>query len=191
MPSHSPRWGRSDADLIEEAFGYLKRINPSLTDDDRIDAAAGRLRFAQPVCPPGFLAMIPKVQTPIAGLQVVGTCISTPKTAAFRKASGGASGWPRPSTTPRSELRNAEPDWQFGSCWQSDPPVLGTIAVAIVLCAMQRPRKSDLACLQRVTGRIASWFIDAHASAKSCYRAVETPRRDRNRFRPPCRAPPP
>ena len=79
MPTHSPRWGRSDADLIEEAFGYLKRINPSLTDDDRIDAAAGRLRFAQPVCPPGFLAMIPKVQTPIAGLQVVDTCFYYPE----------------------------------------------------------------------------------------------------------------
>jgi hypothetical protein len=32
----------SDADLIDEAFGYLKRINPSLTDADRIDAKAGR-----------------------------------------------------------------------------------------------------------------------------------------------------
>ena len=79
MPTHSPRWTRSDVDLIEEAFGYLKRINPSLTDADRIDAAAGRLRFAQPVCPPGFLSMIPKVQTPIAGLQVADTCFYYPE----------------------------------------------------------------------------------------------------------------
>jgi protoporphyrinogen oxidase len=79
MPTHSPRWGRSDADLIDEAFGYLKRINPLLTDADRIAAVAGRLRFAQPVCPPGFLAMIPKVQTPIAGLQVADTCFYYPE----------------------------------------------------------------------------------------------------------------
>ena len=79
MPTHSPRWARSDVDLIEEAFGYLKRINPSLTDADRIDAAAGRLRFAQPVCPPGFLATIPRVQTPIAGLQVADTCFYYPE----------------------------------------------------------------------------------------------------------------
>jgi protoporphyrinogen oxidase len=79
MPTHSPGWRRSDVDLIEEAFGYLKRINPSLTNADRIDDAAGRLRFAQPVCPPGFLAMIPKVQTPIAGLQVADTCLYYPE----------------------------------------------------------------------------------------------------------------
>jgi protoporphyrinogen oxidase len=79
MPTDAPRWGRSDAELIDEAFGYLRRINPSLTDADRIDAAAGRLRFAQPVCPPGFLAMIPKVQTPIAGLQVADTCFYYPE----------------------------------------------------------------------------------------------------------------
>jgi hypothetical protein len=57
----------------------LKRVNPSLTDSDRIDAAAGRLSHAQPVCPPGFSAMIPNVQTPIAGLQVANTCFYYPE----------------------------------------------------------------------------------------------------------------
>jgi protoporphyrinogen oxidase len=72
--------GRNENDeLIDEAFGYLKRVNPSLTDSDRIDAAAGRLSHAQPVCPPGFSAMIPKVQTPIAGLQVADTCFYYPE----------------------------------------------------------------------------------------------------------------
>jgi protoporphyrinogen oxidase len=70
MPTSSARWAQRNDELIDEAFGYLKRVNPSLTDSDRIDAAAGRLSHAQPVCPPGFAAMIPKVQTPIAGLQV-------------------------------------------------------------------------------------------------------------------------
>ena len=79
MPTTSPHWRRSDEDLIKEAFGYLKRVNTSLTDADRIDARAGRLRFAQPVCPPGFGAMIPKTQTPIAGLQVADTCFYYPE----------------------------------------------------------------------------------------------------------------
>jgi protoporphyrinogen oxidase len=79
MPTTSPHWRRSDEDLINEAFGYLKRVNPSLTDADRIDARTGRLRFAQPVCPPGFRAMIPKTQTPIAGLQVADTCFYYPE----------------------------------------------------------------------------------------------------------------
>jgi protoporphyrinogen oxidase len=79
MPTSSARWGHRNDELIDEAFGYLKRINPSLTDSDRIDAAAGRLSHAQPVCPPGFGAMIPKVQTPIAGLQVADTCFYYPE----------------------------------------------------------------------------------------------------------------
>ena len=79
MPTSSARWAQRNDELIDEAFGYLKRVNPSLTDCDRIDAAAGRLSHAQPVCPPGFSAMIPKVQTPIAGLQVADTCFYYPE----------------------------------------------------------------------------------------------------------------
>jgi protoporphyrinogen oxidase len=79
MPTSSARWAQRNDELIDEAFGYLKRINPSLTDSDRIDAAAGRLSHAQPVCPPGFGATIPKVQTPIAGLQVADTCFYYPE----------------------------------------------------------------------------------------------------------------
>jgi protoporphyrinogen oxidase len=79
MPTDSPVWKRSDAQFLDEAFGYLKQINPSLTDTDRIDAASGRLRHAQPVCPPGFASMIPKVQTGIAGLQVADTCFYYPE----------------------------------------------------------------------------------------------------------------
>ena len=79
VPVDNAVWKRSDAQLLDEAFGYLKRVNPSLTDADRIDAVAGRLLYAQPVCPPGFAAMIPKVQTPIAGLQVADTCFYYPE----------------------------------------------------------------------------------------------------------------
>jgi protoporphyrinogen oxidase len=79
MPTSSARWAQRNDELIDEAFGYLKRVNPSLTDSDRIDAAAGRLSHAQPVCPPGFAAMIPKVQTPIGGLQVADTCFYYPE----------------------------------------------------------------------------------------------------------------
>ena len=39
----------------------------------------GRLRHAQPVCPPGFAAKLPPVQTPIAGLQIADTCFYYPE----------------------------------------------------------------------------------------------------------------
>jgi protoporphyrinogen oxidase len=79
MPTTTANWRRSDADLIDEAFGYLKRVNPSLTDADRLDARAGRLLHAQPVCPPGFATAIPRTQTPVAGLQVADTCFYYPE----------------------------------------------------------------------------------------------------------------
>jgi protoporphyrinogen oxidase len=79
MPTTSENWRRSDADLLDEAFGYLRRVNPAIADADRIDAKAGRLLYAQPVCPPGFASMIPKTQTSIAGLQIADTCFYYPE----------------------------------------------------------------------------------------------------------------
>jgi protoporphyrinogen oxidase len=79
MPVTHPRWAEPDARLLEEAFGFLKQVNPKLTDADLIDARVGRLRFAQPVCPPGFAARLPSVQTPVAGLQIADTCFYYPE----------------------------------------------------------------------------------------------------------------
>ena len=73
MPLTHPKFARSDADLIGESFGYLKRINPALQDSDRITSAVGRLKYAQPICPPGFLKMLPPIESEIAGLQIADT----------------------------------------------------------------------------------------------------------------------
>ena len=79
MPVTHAKWGWSDAALIEEAFGYLRRINPELTEADIIAVHAARLRHAQPICAPGFAARIPPIQTPIAGLQIADTAFYYPE----------------------------------------------------------------------------------------------------------------
>lgn len=79
MPVTHPKWGWDDAALLDEAFGYLARINPDLARADIVAAQVSRLRHAQPVCAPGFAAMIPPVQTPIAGLQIADTCFYYPE----------------------------------------------------------------------------------------------------------------
>jgi protoporphyrinogen oxidase len=79
MPVTQAKWSKDDAFFKEEAFGYLKRLNPQITDADFIGMHVGRLRHAQPVCPPGFLSMIPPVETPIAGLQIADTCFYYPE----------------------------------------------------------------------------------------------------------------
>ncbi|WP_398478476.1 NAD(P)/FAD-dependent oxidoreductase [Tardiphaga sp.] len=79
MPVTLPKWQISDQAFLDEAFGYIKRINPAISDGDLIDAQVGRLKYAQPICEPNFKDKLPPVQTPIAGLQIADTCYYYPE----------------------------------------------------------------------------------------------------------------
>jgi protoporphyrinogen oxidase len=79
MPTDNAKFVRSDESFVAESFGYLKRINPALADADRLASHVGRLRHAQPLCPPGFAAKIPNIRTAIAGLQIADTCFYYPE----------------------------------------------------------------------------------------------------------------
>jgi protoporphyrinogen oxidase len=79
MPTDHVKFGWTDQALLDEAFGYLQRINPAITREDIVAAHVARLRYAQPVCEPGFAAKIPPVQTPIQGLQIADTCFYYPE----------------------------------------------------------------------------------------------------------------
>lgn len=79
MPVTNPLWSRPDEAFVAEAFACVRRINPQIGEADLLAGRAGRLTHAQPVCPPGFAAGIPEVQTPIAGLQVADTCFYYPE----------------------------------------------------------------------------------------------------------------
>ncbi len=79
MPVTHPKFARDDAFFRAEGLGYLRLINPALRDDDVAAFHVGRLRHAQPVCPPGFAAMLPPVETSIRGLQIADTCFYYPE----------------------------------------------------------------------------------------------------------------
>jgi protoporphyrinogen oxidase len=79
MPVTHPNFARDDETFVNEAFGYLRRVNPALEERDLLDWRIGRLQHAQPICPPGFQSMIPPVQTPIEGLQIADTCFYYPE----------------------------------------------------------------------------------------------------------------
>ena len=79
MPVTNPKFAWDDQALLDEAFGYLQRINPALTRDDILASKVARLKHAQPICEPGFAAKIPPIQTPIAGLQIADTCFYYPE----------------------------------------------------------------------------------------------------------------
>ncbi len=79
MPATHPKFARDDAFFRHEGFGYLQRLNPALRESDVVACHVGRLRHAQPICPPGFAAMLPPVETPVAGLQIADTCFYYPE----------------------------------------------------------------------------------------------------------------
>jgi len=79
MPTDHPKFRWPDEALLEEAFRYLQRINPGLVCEDITASHVARLRYAQPVCEPGFAKKIPPIQTPIRGLQIADTCFYYPE----------------------------------------------------------------------------------------------------------------
>ena len=79
MPASHARFRSDDASSRDQAFALLKLVNPALGDGDLIASHVGRLRHAQPVCPPGFAATLPPVQTSIRGLQIADTCFYYPE----------------------------------------------------------------------------------------------------------------
>lgn len=79
MPNDHVKFKWTDRELLDEAFAYLQRMNPELTEADIVASHVARLRHAQPVCEPGFAAKIPPIQTPIMGLQIADTCFYYPE----------------------------------------------------------------------------------------------------------------
>jgi protoporphyrinogen oxidase len=79
MPITHPKFQREDRAFLEEAFGYIKLLNPAIADEHLLAGRVGRLKHAQPVCEPGFAAKIPAIQTPIKGLQIADTCYYYPE----------------------------------------------------------------------------------------------------------------
>jgi protoporphyrinogen oxidase len=79
MPVTNPLWRRPDAAFAEEAMACITTINPAIDLRDLVASHVGRLKHAQPICPPGFLGTIPPVRTSIAGLQIADTCFYYPE----------------------------------------------------------------------------------------------------------------
>lgn len=73
MPGDHPKYAESDDVFLDKVRTYFRTINPALTDEDFIEVRASRYRFAQPVCPPGFLDRLPPCALPVQGLWAADT----------------------------------------------------------------------------------------------------------------------
>ena len=79
MPQSNEKFRRTDREFVDESVRALQRLNDAITPDDVVDAAVGRLRYAQPICELGFPALLPPTQTSIQGLQVADTSFYYPE----------------------------------------------------------------------------------------------------------------
>lgn len=79
MPGEHPKYAEPDSVFIDKVKRYLKKINPALRDDDFLAVHASRYRYAQPVCPPGFLNSLPPCKLPVEGLWAADTSYYYPE----------------------------------------------------------------------------------------------------------------
>lgn len=79
VPGEHPLYAEPDEAFLTKVRNYLKKINPSLTDDDFVDMRASRYRYAQPICDPGYLDKLPPVALPVKGLWVADTSYYYPE----------------------------------------------------------------------------------------------------------------
>lgn len=79
MPAEHSKFSESDDVFLHKVKCYLKKINPSLLDEDFIDIRASRYRYSQPICEPGYLDNLPPADLPVEGLWVADTSYYYPE----------------------------------------------------------------------------------------------------------------
>jgi protoporphyrinogen oxidase len=79
MPASNPKFQDPDQAFVDRVCRYLCTINPELTSADFLESRASRYRFAQPICPPGFLDTLPPARLPVDGLWAADTSYYYPE----------------------------------------------------------------------------------------------------------------
>lgn len=78
MPAEHPDYQRDNVWFEDKVRQYLRTIRPDFSADDLMLVKAGRYRYAQPICPPGFLATLPDIQV-LPNLRVADTSYYYPE----------------------------------------------------------------------------------------------------------------
>lgn len=79
LPQQHPKYDLPDADFKQEAVACLRLIHPGLSEADIADSHVSRYRFAQPICPPGYLAGLPSINSGIENLYIGDTSYYYPE----------------------------------------------------------------------------------------------------------------
>lgn len=79
MPKTHPKWALSNDELIQEVIGYLLALNADFRPDWVLARHCHRYEYAQTICPPGFQAMLPPMETPVEGFYMADTSYYYPE----------------------------------------------------------------------------------------------------------------
>jgi protoporphyrinogen oxidase len=73
------KYSKSDQYFIDSVVGYCKKINKNFDEGGVLGQRVHRYEYAQPVCPPGFLDLLPPIKTVIEGLYIMDTSFYYPE----------------------------------------------------------------------------------------------------------------
>lgn len=70
LPADAPRFRATDEEVVRDALGWLRKVNPAFEAGWIRDRFVFRDAYAQPICEVGFAARIPPLQSTVGGLIV-------------------------------------------------------------------------------------------------------------------------
>ena len=79
IPGDHPDFQQDDAFFIEKVRRYLFSVKPELTEAGILKIAAGRYRYAQPICEPEFSKRLPPISPGVEGLFIADTSYYYPE----------------------------------------------------------------------------------------------------------------
>jgi protoporphyrinogen oxidase len=79
IPGEHPDFQEDDEYFIDKVRRYLFAVKPDLREADILKIAAGRYRYAQPICEPEFPSRLPPINPGVKGLFIADTCFYYPE----------------------------------------------------------------------------------------------------------------
>lgn len=79
LPKTHKDFFRSNTDFIDKVTGYCKKINNNFHESWILGKRVHRYEYAQPICAPGFLQMLPPVITEVEGFYAADTSHNYPE----------------------------------------------------------------------------------------------------------------
>lgn len=86
VPHSHPKYTQNDETILEEVYGYYRRINPEFSREWVLAAHVSRYEYAQPICTPNFYQQLPPMQSSIRGFVMADTSYYYPEDRAISES---------------------------------------------------------------------------------------------------------